>query len=471
MKVLFLSSEAAPYVKIGGLGDIGGSLPIELTKKGIEVLQILPHHQSINLDNLETIELFDSFIDYKDEKIPYKVIEISQDGARLLLISGDLINNDPEVYGANDLKKYLFFSLSAIDASSKLKWAPDILHANDWHTAVALQAIKENEKYSDFYCDTASLLSIHNLPYLGQGNDEILEGFGVKKLVKQNIPEWARGLPLPIGIEHADWINTVSKGYFEEVLTEEFGAGVEEFMISKKEKLSGILNGLDTQTWNPEIDPFITKNFSVNELDKRKENKRELQKEPNLEISPEIPLLSVVSRLNYQKGIDLLVDAVEKMEELPFQLIILGTGEPKLEMRLKKLQDKFTDRVKTFIKYDEGFAHRIYAGADMIIIPSRYEPCGLTQMIGMRYGCIPIASNTGGLKDTVIDISEGMENATGFLFERESVAGIKNSIDRAIKDISNYKKWQKLQINGMITDFSWEKSVQEYVDLYNSLNK
>jgi starch synthase len=353
----------------------------------------------------------------------------------------------------------------------KTGWIPEILHANDWHTSFSIYAFKEMKDYKEIYEKTSALLTIHNLPYLGPGDEKILKGFNIEHLSNTDLPDWAQVLPLPIGIEYADWINTVSKGYAEEMQTEEFGSGIEKFIKSKSKKINGILNGLDTEYWNPETDKFIQQSYSVNNLFQRIENKKSLLKEIGFKEYSNLPLISIISRFDYQKGIDLLLESISSYGELNFQMVILGSGDPKIEKAILNLQNNYPDKIKAFIRYDEILAHKIYSGADMILIPSRYEPCGLTQMIAMRYGCIPLAADTGGLKDTVIDIKTGSETATGFLFPRGISKELGDALASAINLYSDRAKWYKLQKNGMLQDFSWEKPVREYQNIYEMLNK
>jgi len=471
MKILYLSSEAAPYIKVGGLGDVAGSLPKELAKVGNEVIQVLPFHKNIDLKEFKETILLSGKILFNSEELDYQLRGIEVNSIKVWFISGKYISDDEHVYGANDMMKYCFFSIAVIDAVTKMNWVPDIVHANDWHTAISLFAIRKDRKLKQYFDKTSALLSIHNLPYLGPGNNTILKGFGIKKLKNITLPNWGKGLPLPIGIANADWINTVSEGYAEEMLTREFGSGIHKYMRSKKNIISGILNGLDIEAWNPEADDFIFRQYSRDSIKKREENKRELLAEIKLPVDLDLPLLSIISRLDYQKGIDLVVDTISKMDEIGFQLVILGTGDPRIEKQVLELQALFPKNIRTIIKYDEALAHRIYSGDDMILIPSRYEPCGLTQMIGMRYGCIPIGANTGGLKDTVIDISAGFDSATGFLFNGGTEDVMGNAIDAANRLFRDKENWEKFQVNGMSMDFSWNKSIQQYQELYSILNK
>ncbi len=284
-----------------------------------------------------------------------------------------------------------------------------------------------------------------------------------------SLPDWAEHLPLALGLLTADKINTVSPGYAAEMLTPEFGAHLEDFLASRKGDLLGILNGLDQESWDPGSDTSLPVNYSSDTLERRKENKKELLVELGLEPDLNIPLLAMINRMDFQKGVDLVPAALEMITDLDYQAVILGTGDKDLEEAAQKL-DQDHARIRSMLKFDGSLARRIYGGSDMIMIPSRYEPCGLTQMIGMRYGCVPLARATGGLKDTIIDYDLGnQKKSTGFLFEEASSPALADTLRRAINIYRDQRRWRALQRRGMKQVFSWEKSAAEYMNLYKEL--
>ena len=295
-----------------------------------------------------------------------------------------------------------------------------------------------------------------------------LEAFGLAPTHETPLPWWAQTCPCR-GLYYADHIVAVSPTYAREILTPDFGAGLEDFLKSRTKKISGILNGIDIKTWDPTADHLIAAKFNKEDLQVRQENKKALTKEFNLKYDPDLPLLAMVTRLDHQKGVDLIPVALKLIEKEEWQLIILGTGAIEMEDQIRYLEKAYPDRCRVAIRFDTVLSHRIYAGADAIIIPSRYEPCGLIQMIAMRYGCVPVARSTGGLRDTIHD--HNAKTKTGFLYPRPNSKDLSAALRRAITAYAKNEIWQELQINGMSQDFSWESSARKYIELYFSLTK
>lgn len=474
LKIQFLAAEADPLIKVGGLGDVAGSLPGVLRglPESPDVRVFLPFYpplkdQAHHYEPVAGIE-----IPHQDGPILAQAFFSEIRGIPFYFIDGEPIAASPQVYSGDnqqDGTKFTFFSLAALELAKILGWKPDILHAQDWHTAPAVYDLHLVRTNDPFFQDTRSLLTVHNLPYLGHGAEGALHAFGLPRAHLSPLPDWAEGLPLPLGLLAADKINTVSSGYAEEMLTPAFGAGLESFLRTRVKDLSGILNGLDLETWNPENDPALPVNYGPGTITARSENKRLLQEELGLEIDPRLPLLAMINRMDYQKGVDLVPEALRMISGLEWQAVILGTGDPTLEDAARQL-DLESPRVKTILKFDSSLAHRIYGGSDLILIPSRYEPCGLTQMIGMRYGCVPLARSTGGLKDTIRDYHAGTSrNSTGFLFEDADSSSLAMAIRRALEVFSDQRRWRGLQRRGLQQDFSWEKSAEKYLALYRDL--
>jgi starch synthase len=275
-------------------------------------------------------------------------------------------------------------------------------------------------------------------------------------------------MPLPVGLLTADGITTPSPTYAREILTEEFGSGLHDFLRDHQEKITGILNGINTQLWDPEKDTALVERYSAGSLALRSANKKALQQEFGLKPSMEIPLLAMVTRMDPQKGVDLVPDALDLMADEPWQIIILGTGDPALETAALKLEERFPGRVRAAIRFDTQLSRRVYGGADALLIPSRYEPSGLTQMIAMRYGCVPVARSTGGLQDSIQDYSQAVD-CTGFLFSEATPASLAGAMRRALTVYTDQASWRNLQLNGMAQDFSWERSARKFLDLYDRL--
>jgi len=293
---------------------------------------------------------------------------------------------------------------------------------------------------------------------------------GIKSSADFRLPKWARHMPLPMGLASADRIIAVSPGYAREILTPEFGCGLDGFLFTCTEKVSGILNGLDTKIWNPARDAYLVSTFTKLSLNSRSKNKEEILTRLGLEYDPRTPLIIMISRIDQQKGIDYALKALRNLTERKFQVIILGVGDPVLEDACKTLEEDYPDRVRFLQRFDQALSHQLYGSGDMILIPSRYEPCGLTQMIAMRYGCVPVARNTGGLSDTIFD-SSPEAGQTGFLFSYATPESCEDAIERSLNAYINQTTWLQIQKNGMKIDFSWKNSAARYAQEYLSLSK
>ncbi len=464
---LFLAAEADPFIKVGGLGDVAGALPRALNhlppevrgETALDVRLVLPLHSAIKTEGLRPLMIFS--MAYKDGDLQVQVHELILDGMTVYFISGEPITSGGSVYSANsavDTEKYAFFSLAALELARQLDWKPNIIHANDWHTAMACYALLL-KRWEGGFPGMVSVLSVHNLPFMGADVSAMVADYGLT-IAQTGLPEWARALPLSLGLWAADSIVAVSPTYAREMLTPEFGCGLQDYLHARKESLNGILNGIDTDSYNPATDPALAVNYGVATMDKRPANKVALQVRLGLPQDAGVPLLGVVSRMDPQKGIDLIPKALSKLKDLPWQLVLLGTGDPKLEAAVRTLQTEFPVRVRAEFKFDSGLARQIYAGADIFLMPSRYEPCGLSQMIAMRYGCVPVVSAVGGLKDTIYD------GETGFMFPKPTASRLTTAIKKALGMYSDHEKWETIQKAGMEQDFSWKNSAQQYFQLY-----
>jgi starch synthase len=487
INVLFIASEADPFVKVGGLADVAGSLPRalkELTQSGVsgglemDIRLAIPYHPSIRSD-LYSPQLINEYpIRTLDRDILARVFSLEHLGLPVYLIGGEPVDRETGVYSANleaDGYKYVFFSLACLQLARQLDWRLDILHANDWHTATAVYSLMLQREQQPYFSRTKSLLTVHNLPYLGSMTPPAMEAFRLPPADDPDLPTWARQMALPLGLLSADRIVAVSPGYAKEILTEEYGSGLETFLKLHSIKISGILNGVDTLKWNPATDKDLAVNFSPNTIQNRAINKTFLQNELGLDVNPRIPLISMVTRIDPQKGVDLAAAALRSLLQSPeagtqpAQVVILGTGNPVLESEIRRLEGDFPRAARARIVFDEPLSHHIYGGADILLMPSRYEPCGLSQMIAMHYGCVPIARQTGGLSDTIHDPGVTTQS-TGFLFTTAKTEALLNAIHRALSVYAqNRSEWQNMQLRGMQQDFSWAGSAREYLKQYKSL--
>ncbi len=469
INVLFLAAEAEPFVKVGGLGDVAGSLPLALRGLSnddvkLDVRLVLPYHPVVKADNLKPLGIFP--LKRGSTEIQVEVFETSVNDLPVYFINGDPIRANGSVYSSDaklDAEKYTFFSLAALELPRHINWTPNVIHANDWHTALSAYGSLA-KSWEDDVQHVASVITLHNLPFMGPDISAILESYGLK-LAQTDLPEWARVMPLPLGLWASDAVVAVSPTYGKEILTPEYGCGLNEFFQTRLETVTGVLNGLDVVSFNPADDSALGKNFDINSLEKRVANKKLLQERLDLPFEPETPLLAMVSRMDIQKGVDLAFSALKSMQKLKWQAVILGTGDIKLEEAALKLHELNPERVKVITRYDGNLARQIYAGADALLMPSRYEPCGLSQMIAMRYGCVPIVRAAGGLNDTVA------HGKTGFVFEKIHHMSLMAAIKSAFKIYADPEKWQAIQRAGMAQDFSWDNSAKKYLEIYQSIIK
>jgi len=360
-----------------------------------------------------------------------------------------------------DAGKYAFFSLAALELPRLLSWRPDVLHANDWHTALACYAFLLRRRQGE-QSGALSILTLHNLPFMGPDLADELAAYGLPA-PRTDLPRWASGRPLPLGLWAADAIVPVSPTYAREIQTRAFGCGLEGFLRARASSVHGILNGIDYRSYNPADDSVLASCFDVAHVERRAPNKAALQARLGLARETSVPVLAVVSRLDPQKGIGMLRPSLRMLRESSWQLVVLGAGSPRLERSMRRLQSDFPDSVRAEIRYDAALARQIYAGADILLMPSRYEPCGLSQMIALRYGCVPVVSPVGGLQDTVRD------GETGFVAPRATVGRVARTIDCALAALREPARWSAIQAAGMSRDFSWKSSARKYSALYQRL--
>jgi len=479
IRVLFATSEAEPFYKVGGLGDYSGSLPNTLANlslkdvRKIDIRVVLPLHDPSTIDAFSLSEEFSISFDSRSGKVTGTIYSaLFKEITYYFIRQTNPENLSTEVYDSNQYTnafKFAFFSIACIKMLSYLDWQPDILHANDWHSALIIHQMDYLQIMNDTGNKIRTVLAIHNMPFMGSGSENILQDFMINPVSIDTIPGWARHLPLPMGIASADKIVAVSPTYAEELKTNYFAYGLEKYFIENAEKLTGIINGIDIQQWDPSTDKSILQNFSIKSIVQRNKNKYALLDDLGLDTNAEHPLLIVISRLENQKGIDLILDALTSITNLNWNAIILGSGHHGYEHAFRALEREQPSRIRAFIEYNATLARKMYSSGDMILMPSFYEPCGLSQMIAMRYGCVPIAHAVGGLKDSII--TEPEIKRTGFLFDNPTSSDFITSIKTAFNMFQNKDGWKIIQMNGMKMDYSWKKSAKKYADLYGDLLK
>jgi starch synthase len=474
LRVLFIAAEADPLAKVGGLGDVAGSLPLAVkhSQPEIDIRLAIPFYSSIHQSGIEVKPIGSSQICYKDQFLEIQFFVTEKYDIPIYLIDGLPVSQSKAIYGTNfeqDAEKFIFFSLSSLKLSQVLHWEIDILQANDWHTAISLHAIRKMPEAFPEFSHVKTILTLHNLPFMGTGSEKALENFSIPPCRNPRMPSWSKRLPLPMGINSADKIVAVSPTYAQEIFTPEYGCDLQKFLATKRSKIMGILNGIDYQVWNPQNDACLKHNYSRTSLNERSENKRTLQKEFAFPEDLSIPLLTFIGRMDRQKGIDTILASIRKLKTRNWQLIILGTGDKTLEKEVSALQKEYPKQIRVVLRFDSALSHRLYAGADILLMPSRYEPCGLAQLIAMRYGCIPVAMATGGLVDTICDFTINTAAGTGFLCAEQDSFRYAYVIQKAFRVFQNQNDWRKIQENAMLQDFSWQISAGKYIALYHSL--
>lgn len=473
MNVLFAIVEMSPLAKVGGLGDVAGSLPRALRARGIDVRVVLPMHGAIEraaLDLRHVLHGVPVRWPGGDERVDLWLTN-SRD-VPVYLIENERFFGRPDVYGYDDdVERMLFYCDAVAACSSHIGFAPDVVHAHDWHAGLLLARLAEQDAHPWSQC--ARVFTLHNLGLQGAFDRDFADAHGFPDASLQPPAGVSRELAMSAvaqGIIHADRITTVSDAYAREILTPEFGAGLDQLLAARSDALSGIVNGIDYDEFNPRTDRAIAQRYSAETLDRRAANKSALQKRAGLPVADETPLFGVVTRLFPQKGIDLAAAAFAAiLTDQDAQLVVLGTGDPEVHEALLALQQDHPASVKVWLDFDPPLGQQIYAGCDCFVMPSRYEPCGLGQLIALRYGAVPLVRRTGGLSDTVEDASGDVRRGTGFVFDAFDSDELCRTIERVIAAYSDRAAWRAMQQRGMGEDWSWTRASKQYGDLYEDV--
>ena len=476
MKVLFVSFESLPFVKTGGLADVVYALPKALDSKEFEVRVVMPLFKSIKeqyydgMKYLDYIYVRSGFIN--EEANIYSYIN---EGIEYLFIDNDTYFFRDGVYGyADDAARFSFFNVAVLEMMIKLDYYPDICHEHDYHTAVLPALCKIRYNAIEKIRSIKHILTIHNLAYQGEYDKQVLFdylGFDYHYYENGDLRFNDYCNFMKIGIVYADYVTTVSKTYAKEIQTPELGCKLDVILKYRNADLYGIVNGIDCDSFNPATDPAIYKKYNLrNYITGKRENKRSLQYRLGLEERPDVLLVGMVSRLTFQKGADIFLSAMSEILRRDVQIAVLGTGESKHEYSFKMLENENKGRFVYYCGYNEGLAHRMYAGLDMLAMPSLFEPCGISQLIAMRYGTLPLVRETGGLKDTVIPLNEYENTGNGFSFGPYSVHDFERVFNYAYTQYYEFPdRWKMLVRNAMKTDVSFERSAREYENLYRKV--
>lgn len=485
IQVLFLSSEVEPFAKTGGLADVSGALPLTIYNLGQEVRIMLPRYGSIKNtpsklhdmirlqgidvpvgDNVLKANVKSSFILGTFTKVQVYLL----DNPDLFGRQGLYVHPDSKkAFPDNDVR-FIFFCRGVLEMLKKMGWQPDIIHCNDWHTALVPVYLKTLYKEDKFYKKTKTVFTIHNMAYQGEFPKSTFAKTLLPPEVENDLTHDGKTNFLKGGLLYADILTAVSAKYAEEIrTTEEYGFGLQAIVEKRKRHLVGIVNGIDVEKWNPETDELIPQTYSFKKIELKVENKKELLARLHLPFSERIPVIGMISRLADQKGFDLIGEALDKLMKLDLQLVLLGVGEKKYHTLFEKAAKKHPQKFAAVLRFDQQLAHWIEAGSDMFLMPSRYEPCGLNQLYSMKYGTIPIVRATGGLTETVENVNPSKGTGTGFTFAAYDSGELVNAVQHATQLFGNRDLWRKIQKSAMSKDFSWEASAKKYINLYKKL--
>lgn len=475
--ILFVASECVPFIKTGGLADVVGSLPKYIDKEKYDVRVMLPKYMAMKDEfkqNLNYVTHFYMDLAWRNQYVG--VLECIYDGVHFYFIDNEFYFSGFTPYGDiyQDIEKFAFFCKASLSVLPLINFRPDIIHCHDWQTGLIPVYLKDTFSQNEFYRGIRSIMTIHNLKFQGIWDMKTVRditGLSEYYFSPDKLEAYGNANYLKGGIVYADYVTTVSDTYAKEIMMPFYGEGLDGLIRAKSHQLYGIVNGIDYMEYNPETDPYIEKNFNAITFRKEKsKNKKSLQQQLGLEVNDKKFMIGIVSRLTDQKGLDLLECVIEEVCTEDVQLVVLGTGDPKYENLFRHYAWKYPSRVSANIYYANELSHKIYAACDAYLMPSLFEPCGLSQLISLRYGTVPIVRETGGLKDTVEPYNQYENTGTGFSFANYNAHEMLNII-RYAKSIYYQKKreWNKIVDRGMAKDFSWKSSAKKYENLYNQL--
>ena len=474
MRVLFAVSECVPFIKSGGLADVAGSLPKELKKQGTDVAVIMPKYQDIPAHLLANIKKRCYFfvpIGWRNQYCGIEELEV--DGITFYFIDNEWYFKRSGLYGyGDDGERFAFFNRAVLESLPYLADYPDIIHCHDWHTAMIPFLLNVDYKWKKEYSNIKTVFTIHNLQFQGILPREVLgDLFNLNDyyFTADNLEFYGNVNLMKGGLIATDKITTVSPTYKNEIQTEYYGEKLNNVLKQRESDLYGIINGIDEETYNPETDPGITANYTVTSLEKKQENKKFIQQKFGLKEDPEVPIICMITRLTSQKGLELVRHVFHEIMEEDVQFLVLGTGDPEFENFFREMEYTYSDKCKAYIGFDENLAHQIYAGADLFLMPSKFEPCGLGQLIALRYGNIPIVRETGGLNDTVFSYNELTEEGNGFSFTNFNAHDMLYTIQRALSFYQDKPVWESIVKQAMEKDYSWAQSAFSYSQLYAEL--
>lgn len=474
-KVLFVASEATPFIKTGGLADVMGALPKALAAKGMDVRLVIPKYSLIKEEWKSRMKpVTTGIVNLAWRQLYYGVDEIQLDGVTVYFVDNEWYFKRDRLYGfEDDAERFAYFCRAVLTMLPHVGFQPDIIHCNDWHTGLLGVFLKEDFYHDPYYAHIKVIYTIHNLKYQGIYPPAIMQDIiGLPQELFDNGNLECDGCVnyMKSGMVYADSITTVSPTYAQEITYPYFGERLDGYIRDNQDRVHGIINGLDETAYNPSLDSYITQTYtSDNARNGKRINKDALRRELGLRIKRGVPMIAMVSRLVEDKGMDLVIRIMDELVEDDVQLVIVGTGDAKYEQAFRDLAQRHPTKVSANILFDEGLAHRVYAASDIFLMPSRYEPCGLSQLIALKYGSIPVVRETGGLKDTVIPFDKHTGIGNGFTFPNFNAHELLFTAKRALGYYEDTVLWDQLVKNAMDSDYSWNQSAQAYINLYQSV--
>jgi starch synthase len=485
LKILIAATEAVPFAKTGGLADVAGALPKALRKAGHDVRLVMPFYKQIDAekcgveikDTGKSVEIDIALVKHtgliKESTLPGTDIPVYFIDNVEFFHRDELYRTPQGEYWDNP-ERFMFFSRAIVEMVRVIDWMPDVINCNDWHTGLVPVYIKTIYAWDQIYKDVATVYSVHNIAYQGYcGSDRLIHaGFGWDLYTPDKMEYYGGISFMKGGIVYSDVINTVSENYKRELETPEFGFNMEGVLRSRHEDFYGVVNGIDYDVWNPATDKFLNVNYNADSVNLKEEVKKKILFDAGLKYVENVPLLGLVSRLDGQKGLDFIAAIIDDLMRMNLQFVVLGTGEQWYHDMLNNHMKSFPEKMAVMLRFDNKFAHEIYAGSDMFLMPSKYEPCGLGQLISLKYGTVPVVRVTGGLVDTVEQYNFRTKQGTGFLFHGYKPYDFLQAIKIACDTYKNRTVWGRIMENGMKKDFSWDHAASEYVRIYNlAINK
>ena len=480
LKILYLAAEVVPFAKTGGLADVAGALPKAIRSLGHDIRVMMPRYGRVEIEKLglrkaQGIGIVDVPMDERVEPATLYEGSIGRDAGQTpvyFVNSARYFDRQGIYMYPDDAERFIFFSRAALEACRALGWRPDVIHCNEWHTALIPNWLQTIYREDPFFADTATLYTAHNLEYQGIFGARVLEIAGLADMGFIAHPDVAPDLNYVVdlmarGLLFADIINTVSESYAREILTPEHGHRLDPILRDRRDRLFGVRNGIDTEAFDPAADPHIAAHFDVQNRAPRATNKAALQAEAGLPVRPDVPIIGIVSRLTDQKGFDLISAVADPLlRHLGCQLVVMGTGDSRYHEMLNSLVARYPQQAAAFLTFNRPTEQRIYAGSDLFLMPSRFEPCGLNQMLAMRYGAVPVVHAVGGLADSVTDYDPATDTGDGFSFTHYDAMALFAALVRGLESYRHHAVWQGLIYRAMSVDFSWQRSAEHYVDLF-----